>query len=930
MKTNHSMLKVTLMVFAVFGLAAGIGQSVAFTNTSSGRLLDRTTPLLSPTTKNTINPNDFEEVSSAKLAPKIVSYTGTSLSRRLGVQFESQAISAFAPRSKDVFYVINDPRYSGKNTDPFSEEVPDKTLNGFTYSAVASSTQTSLYISNSISYGSYFTIKNAKIVAGAMYRTLEIDPITQQEVATYDAYKYLTTIYICEGVEEVESGAFTNVPSTVTFKCLASSKPVGWADDWTDAPASQIEWGAEIDNAAQKAVKHAGSTTSFGDAEDFILGYKGNSDIGFGAYPLTISYEKILKDGTRKTEYQELPTKHQTNPYDAVGSKIYGKTNSFEVTINFNKGESVDETSFEFYNIFKAQRLYIEEKEPWPVEKINDVFDLYEVPTAIEGLDGGFVPSLDGNSFFYQTFETEADKYLTIAREFDTEEEANALLNSFKEKITSFKVDKDVFQTENDLAYAPLENYTAEKYGDVYGLLFTQQSGEKLIRVNIFIQTYVVHNDNIGKYEFVTYLVLDRPVEEVDSDGNPTGNLVNSSRVPFPIAAKDVAVRPFVYVPEYNSEGNVKTPKQSLKAHGVARFNKMIDVNELISTKYQSASKFLNYTSVGMTADKVLGTAYAGYLRGDDGKFNKEGALSALTKGADGKYYHGSDVFNAEDVEVVKSFKAPLLYINDNSSRAKVETNLNSILDGKINFRYTITNLNTASLVVSYKQGNEVKTTELPIKSPSPVIEMNKDTDNVISFLVNNALLDKVNTQNIVAVGISGVTINIHLYNSESHNVVQNTQYLNVFGNIEVLPEISKDLTFFNINLYLFLFFGILTLGYAAAAVVLFFYRKNKYKNDEFRRMRPKAYIKSAVLGYVGLVLITAAINFIFLRFGVFNSTVPTYNPIDAFVIAFSIFGAIALGLFIRSAAIAFKLAKKRRETKRLKLDKDVADDGTK
>ena len=117
---------------------------------------------------------------------------------------------------------------------------------------------------------------------------------------------------------------------------------------------------------------------------------------------------------------------------------------------------------------------------------------------------------------------------------------------------------------------------------------------------------------------------------------------------------------------------------------------------------------------------------------------------------------------------------------------------------------------------------------------------------------------------------------------------------------------------------------------YAVLAVILFFYKKNKYKNDEFRRMRPKAYVKSALIGFVGLALVLAAVNFVFLRFAIFYSTVPTFNPIDAFVIAFGIFGAIALGLFIKNAVVAFKLAKKRKQALKLHLDADTVDDGTK
>ena len=930
MKNKHSISKVTLMVFAFAGILAGTTALSVLSKHSGGTSLSPLRRSFATQTVESVNPSEYEEISSVQLAPKIVSYTGTSLSRHLNVQFESQVINAFAPSSKDVFYVIDDARYTGEKSDPFNEEVPDKTLNGFVYQAKAASGQTTMYISNSISYGSRFIIKTVKIASEAMNLTKELDVSTGTEVTTYDAYRDLETIYICDGIEEVDSLAFKNVPSTVTFKCVAASKPAGWADDWTDAPASQIEWGATLDVPSKASVKHSGSTTSFGDAEDFILGYKGNEEIKFGSYPLTISYDKTDAQGNKTTEYQTIPTKHQTNPYDAVGSKIYGKTSSFEITININKGDVIDESSYKFYNVFKAQRYYIEEKEAWPQGEIDKVFDNYKVPSHVKDSQDLFIPSLEGSTFFHQAFETGTDKYLTIAQEFDTEEAAEALANTFKSKIETFEIGKEVYETEDNLKYTHLEKYDTEKYGYVYNMLYKHQE----VRTNIYVQFYTFHNEGVDKYEFVTYIVLDNPVDELDGEGKPTGNLLDSMN-PFPIAQKASAVRPFIYVPEYSEvkNGEVVTervPKNKLTVAAIARFGDMIDVSQLITTEFKSASKFLSYSSVGMKVDKVLGTAYAGYAKNSDGIIDETGAMKAFTLGADGKYYNGSTAYAKEDVKIVSNFKAPLLYISDNSSRTKVETNLTSILAGDIKFRYTFSNLNMASIIVSYRKGGEILEKELPINSPSPVIEVNQETGNHISFLINNALLDGIDTKDIIAVGVSGMTINIHLYNSASHNVVQNTQYINVFGNIEVLPYSENTLKFFNINVYLLIFYIALIILYVILAIALFFYKKNKYKNDEFRRMRPKAYVKSAALGFFGLILVTAAVNFVVMRFGVFYSTVPTFNPIDAFVIGFVIFGAIAIGFFIKNAVAAIKLMKKRNEIKKLHLDTDVADDGTK
>lgn len=915
MKNNHSIKKAMLTAFAFFGVLAGSAfTSVSATGNSGVFLKNRKNALDG---EQAIDPSEYEEVSTAHLIPKITSYTSTSLSRHLNVQFESQVMTAFKTGDNDVFYVIDDPRYTGERSNPFAEEVPDKTFNGFVHAAeAASTTQTKLYVSNSIGYGSSFTIKATKIVANAMYKDVD---------TAYDAYKNLTEIYICDGIEEIESGAFVDVPAGVTFKCLAASKPAGWADDWTDAPASQIQWGQELDDASKLNVKHRGSVRTFGDAEDYILGYKGNESLNIGAYPLTMSYKKTKADGSEATEYQVIPTKHQTNPYDAIGSKIYGKSNSFEITIDLEKGEHIDDSSYEFYNIFKAQRYYTDIKVSWPTAQIEKIFEQYRVPTK-SSEDDALIPSLEGDGFFYQEFETTTDKYISIAKEFDDETAASELEATFKANVEAIDVDKDILNAKENFKYAVDTSFAADKYGNVYVAPYETETQ----KTNAFVQFYVYFNERTTKYEFVSYFVLDNPTAEVktDEEGHETTTYVNTQS-PFPIVSKQEAVRPFIYVPEYVEEGGVKLPKEKMCSKAVSRYSHMTDIAELFNMKYRSSSKFLNYISIGMTVDKLLETAYAGYIAQDDGTFDKTTPLKAFLKGEDGKYYAGSTVYEANQVLVEGQFKAPARYIAENSSRLKIETNLSAVLNGEIQFRYTLSNLNSSKLVISYRDGQAVKTAELPIKSPSPVIELGQEKNNIVSFMVNASSIGNIDAKNILALGVSGMTVNIHLYNKKSHAVVQNTQLLNVFGNVEVLPLSDKDLGYFDINLYLVLFYVALTVGYAAIAVILFFYKKNKYKNDEFRRMKPKAYVKSAVLGYVGLALISAAINFVVLRFGVFNSTVPTFNPIDAFVIGFVIAGAIALGLFIKNGAAAIKLMKHRMQVKKLHLDKDVVDDGT-
>jgi hypothetical protein len=119
-------------------------------------------------------------------------------------------------------------------------------------------------------------------------------------------------------------------------------------------------------------------------------------------------------------------------------------------------------------------------------------------------------------------------------------------------------------------------------------------------------------------------------------------------------------------------------------------------------------------------------------------------------------------------------------------------------------------------------------------------------------------------------------------------------------------------------------------LVFLAGATGYYFFAKNKFKNDEFRRVNGRKYIKSAAKNLFGFALILSSILFIVARWGLLVSSVVTFNPLDVFVILFTIAGGIFLGFAIKNLVNSIKNAKKRREAIRLKLDQDVADDGTK
>lgn len=864
--------------FSFMAVASGVHLS-SFSMSKNSELQNSSYRRVS-TKETEFDPTIYVPVSNSELSATIRDYTGTSLSRYLDIQFESKAIKAFTTSKKDVYFVIDDTNYTGDNNNPFVGETPDKTLNGYIYTAERTS-QTknhTIYFPNTIKYGSKFTIKNTRIAEGCMSEDSD--------------YGDITTIYICENIEVIDEGALINVPDTVTIKCAAESKPVGFQDGWTDA--ANILWGQPIDSNNEKNVSVSGAAKSFGEAKDYILGYQGKGDIG--AYPLTISYDKTDVNGNVSTEYKVIPTKHTTNPYDAVGTSIYGNTNGFQLSIDLEKGEDIDEDSFRFYNIFEAKRNYTNDLSAWPVDKMNEIYSFYGVKEEF--------PTLDGDQFSYQFYESDSDKYITIHTGFDSDEEATVMLNEFVDKINAI-----VDEEDNKLFVPQTEAYPENKFGNVFRRDIVDESGEHFA---MFAQAYVYEK------HFISFLFIDHLVETTEVDEEEQEVVVYKTSRTIPIANKQAAIKPYYWAPDFDAG--------YFSAFTTKRFDFITDISDIFALNYVKSSSFLGYTSISLKVKKNFITAYAAYLFDDVGNIDDSKMVALVKK--DGVYYSGKTAYQESEVQIVGSFTAPEVYMMDNASRSKVEININSLLSGSVAFRYVLADLNNAKLIVTYLKGNEVLRKDIPISSPSPVIELNRN-EKEVSFLVNSNEIEGVSPENIVALGVGGMTVNIHLYNSSSHSVVQNTSFLKVFGNVEVLPYSTAKLTYFNINTYLILFIVIFTALFAVLTVVLFFYLKNKYKNDEFRRMRPKAFIKTALGVFLGSLLIAVGANFIVLRFAIFSSSVPVFNPIDPFVIAFGLAAAISIGLFVRMFVIMGKANKKRREARRLHLDRDLLDDGT-
>ena len=116
---------------------------------------------------------------------------------------------------------------------------------------------------------------------------------------------------------------------------------------------------------------------------------------------------------------------------------------------------------------------------------------------------------------------------------------------------------------------------------------------------------------------------------------------------------------------------------------------------------------------------------------------------------------------------------------------------------------------------------------------------------------------------------------------------------------------------------------------FAAGSVGLYFYLKNKYKNDEFRRMNTKKYIGKAIKNFFEFFVVTLAITFIVFRTAILNSRVVMYNPLDPYVIVFSVVALIFIGLTIKDVVVATKQSLENKKKRKLHIGDDKVEDGT-
>ena len=260
------------------------------------------------------------------------------------------------------------------------------------------------------------------------------------------------------------------------------------------------------------------------------------------------------------------------------------------------------------------------------------------------------------------------------------------------------------------------------------------------------------------------------------------------------------------------------------------------------------------------------------------------------------------------------------------------EQNKLQIDKGTTVIRYSLNNLYLSSYRFVYEgKGGELKEAIVKIDSVITYQILDSNKNNKVSIIVENKKVapdfsaDKVRTFEL-----ANVTVQMDLFttsNTGSTSVLGKSAITYKFGYITVRN--NEKISVFNWNIFLIIFVLAFMGLYAAGAFVLYKVLKEKFKNDEFRRINDKKYMKKAILFGLGFTEIALAIVFILMRAVGFANTIVAFNPTDPLLILFSIVGLIVGGYFIVILVKSIKANNERRKAIRLKLNEDVDDDGT-
>lgn len=294
-------------------------------------------------------------------------------------------------------------------------------------------------------------------------------------------------------------------------------------------------------------------------------------------------------------------------------------------------------------------------------------------------------------------------------------------------------------------------------------------------------------------------------------------------------------------------------------------------------------------------------------------KYNEVSTFSGYTSIKVGATSHGEEMYKTLRSSAYKKYQS-------------------QIEKGEFYIRTRLSFSGDSSYVLTFKDGSVVNQ-----KTISSNVELSND-QNSCFFLIEG-----LDMNNLVNFDLYNVYINIGLYNTVAYKEVSGSNisigirfnsvdlgFVDIYdADGKVVIEKATNIKYFNYNAALIIAISIFTILYAGIIVFCYFYLKKKNANDEFKKMQTGQYIKTSVLGFLCIGSIIISILTILGRGYFVNNSFAVFNPLDVYIIIFSIASIILAGYFVRYFWILYKLYKEKKRNDRLKINQDVIDDGT-
>ena len=288
-------------------------------------------------------PEDATDVGESMIV-SLKSSTSTPTMQSYNVDFSSK-ISTIANRYRQTYVTVNDPSFAGDVEAPADEEgkveLPEYT--GAVYQIEIASggpakDDTAIEMPSQLTKAGFYVVNINSILPDA------VNP---------ESAPSITEIYIPSEIVLAAEGALTGLSESCQIYFEADAVPETFEPGWTDVPEANWHFGTELDY--QKAM-NSSQNKDFGTGKSFVIGYDAGDDAPIGKQLLRMTYDVIDEDGNRTTYHRDYPINYSTVNvfYNAVGDTVGQTSLSRYIDIPKNPGETIDDESIIFSNIYPA------------------------------------------------------------------------------------------------------------------------------------------------------------------------------------------------------------------------------------------------------------------------------------------------------------------------------------------------------------------------------------------------------------------------------------------------------------------------------------------------------------------------------------------------------------------------------------------------